>query len=128
MRLSVFVISVVVALTVLPTRSAAQDTALPEGMTEEMVAEGQQLFRGTGICHACHGPQGAGIPNLGADLTDDEWLHSDGSYEGILRTIREGVSADASSMGSVMPPKGGSALADDGVAKVAAYVWSLRRE
>jgi hypothetical protein len=27
------------------------------------------------------------VPNLGADLTDDEWTHSDGGYEGIVKTV-----------------------------------------
>lgn len=117
----------VLGLAVMPASSVAQQTTLPEGVTEQMITEGRALFRGAGICHACHGPEARGIPNLGANLTDDEWLHSDGSYQGILQTVRRGVAADASSTGTVMPPKGGSALSDDQVAKVAAYVWSLRR-
>jgi mono/diheme cytochrome c family protein len=114
-------------LVFLPVSLVAQEEALPEGVTEEMIREGQRIFRGTGICAACHGQQARGIPNLGADLTDDEWLHSDGGYEGIARTIREGVTADQSSTGTAMPPKGGSSINDDGIAKVTAYVWSLRR-
>lgn len=110
-----------------PAILAAQEEAVPEGVTEDMIREGQRIFSGAGICTACHGPAARGIPNLGANLTDDEWLHSDGSYAGIVRTVREGVPADRSSTGSVMPPKGGSAINDDAVAKVAAYVWSLRR-
>jgi len=115
-----------IGLVLLPAALAAQEE-LPEGVTEAMIREGQRVFGGAGICTACHGPQGRGIPNLGADLTDDEWLHSDGSYAGIVRTIREGVPADRSSTGTVMPPKGGSSINDDAVARVAAYVWSLRR-
>ncbi len=77
------------------------------------------------MCGACHGASAQGIPNLGADLTDDEWLHSDGSLEGILKSIVDGVSSDESSSGTVMPPKGGSALSDEQLEAVAAYVWSL---
>lgn len=102
-------------------------TDLPEGVTEEMVADGQKLFAGQGLCQACHGPAAKGIPGLGANLTDKEWLHSDGSYQGILGSILKGVSADKSSTGSVMPPKGGSALSDKQVKAVAAYVWSVSR-
>lgn len=110
------------ALTLWST-AAAQET--PAEVTPEAVAQGESLFKGAGLCSACHGASGKGIPNLGADLTDDEWLHSDGSFAGILQSINEGVSSDKSSSGTVMPPKGGSALSDEQLRAVAAYVWSL---
>ncbi len=108
-----------------PAVQAQED--LPEGVTDEMIANGKTVFGGAGICMVCHGPEGKGVANLGADLTDDEWLHSDGSYEGILATIEAGVTADKSSTGSVMPPKGGGSISDEQVKAVAAYVWSLSR-
>lgn len=117
--------AVVVACTVLPGSLAAQD--LPKGVTQQMIADGAKVFSGAGICAACHGPEGKGIPNLGADLTDKEWLQSDGSFEGILETIMMGVAADKSSSGAVMPPKGGSGISDEQAKAVAAYVWSLSR-
>ncbi len=98
---------------------------LPEGVTMAMVEEGKELFTGIAICGSCHKPDGSGIPNLGADLIDDEWAHSDGGYEGILETVMDGVSADASTSGIPMPPKGGSAISDDQAKAVAAYVWTL---
>lgn len=98
---------------------------MPEGVTKATIEAGGKLFRGEGLCHACHGPQGKGIPNLGADLTDDEWIHSDGSLEGIIATITSGVPGDKSTVGTTMPPKGGSAISDEQVKAVAAYVWSL---
>lgn len=98
---------------------------LPEGVTPEMVAEGKTIFSGAGICMSCHGPAGEGIPNLGANLTDDEWLHIDGSYESIVQNILNGVTAQESSSGVPMPPKGGTAITDEQVRAVAAYVWTL---
>ena len=106
------------------TVAAAQET-MPEGVTKEMIEEGAKLFSGLGICMVCHGADGAGVPNLGADLTDDEWAHSDGSFEGILKTIKEGVSSEKSTSRTVMPPKGGSSLNNEQLKAVAAYVWSL---
>ena len=108
-----------------PAVQAQED--LPEGVTDEMIANGKTVFGGAGICMVCHGPEGKGVANLGSDLADDEWLHSDGSYEGILATIEAGVTADNSSTGSVMPPKGGSSISDEQVKAVSAYVWSLSR-
>lgn len=100
---------------------------LPEGVTPEMVAEGKEIFASAGICFTCHGQDAKGIPNLGADLTDDEWLQSDGSYEGIVQTITQGVPAEKSSTGTPMPPKGGSQITEAQVQAVAAYVWTLSR-
>jgi mono/diheme cytochrome c family protein len=103
----------------------ARGQELPEGVTKEMIQEGGTIYSGAGLCHACHGQEGKGIPNLGADLSDDDWIHSDGSLDGIITTISNGVSGDESTVGTTMPPKGGSAISDEQVKAVAAYVWSL---
>ncbi len=108
--------------------STATAQEKPGAVTPETISQGESLFKGVGLCAACHGASAKGIPNLGADLTDDEWLLSDGTFEGILKSIVEGVSADKSSSGTVMPPKGGSALSDEQLQAVAAYVWSLGKE
>ncbi|MEE9207600.1 MAG: cytochrome c [Gemmatimonadota bacterium] len=100
---------------------------LPEGVTPAMVDEGKAIFEGAGICSSCHGPAGAGVPNLGADLTDDEWTHIDGSYEEIVANVMNGVTAEASTSGVPMPPKGGTNITDDQVKAVSAYVWTLSR-
>ena len=105
------------------TGAAPQE--LPEGVTAEMIEEGEAVFTGAGICSSCHGPAGEGVPNLGADLTDDEWLHSDGSYEGISESVINGVTAQESSSGIPMPAKGGTAITDEQAKAVAAYVWAL---
>ena len=109
-----------------PTMLEAQAEALPDSVTPAMVAEGATLFQGAGICAACHGPDGTGL--TGPDLTDDEWVHSDGSYESIVERILAGVPADSSKSGIPMLPKGGSQLTDEQVRMVAAYVWSFRLE
>lgn len=103
------------------------DQELPEGVTPAMVEEGKGIYSGAGICMSCHGAAGEGIPNLGANLTDDEWLHIDGSYESIVQNILEGVTAQQSSSGVPMPAKGGTAITDDQVKAVAAYVWTLSK-
>jgi len=51
----------------------AMPQELPEGVTAAMVEEGEGIYGGAGICMSCHGATGEGIPNLGANLTDDEW-------------------------------------------------------
>lgn len=98
---------------------------LPDGVTAAMVAEGKTVFEGTGICSSCHGPAGEGIPNLGASLTDDEWLHSEGDYQGVVQTVMTGVTADKSSSGVPMPARAGTNITDSQVNAVSAYVWTL---
>lgn len=107
-------------------QQAAAPQQLPEGVTPEMIAQGKEIFTGPGICATCHGPDGKGVPNLGANLTDTQWVHSDGSYPAIVNTILSGVAAEKSTTGTPMPPKGGSMITDEQVKAVAAYVWSLR--
>lgn len=103
--------------------SEAQDAALPIGVSPAMVAEGSNLFRGAGLCIACHGPTGAG--GVGANLSDSAWIHSAGSYEEIIQQIIKGVSVKESKSGAMMPPKGGGNLSEAQIRAVAAYVWTL---
>ncbi len=99
--------------------------ALPAGVTEAMVREGEKLYSGAGLCSTCHGPDGKGIPRLAEDLTDARWRYSDGSYSGIVSTIEKGVSAEQSTTGIPFPPRAGANLSDAQVKAVAAYVWTL---
>jgi len=108
-----------------PAEASVEMQELPEGVTAAMIEEGKGLFGGAGICMTCHAPDGSGVPNLGADLTDDLWVHSDGGYAGIVATVMAGVTADASKTGIPMPPKGGSSISDDQANAIAAYVWTL---
>lgn len=108
---------------VAPAQSA---DSLPPGVTKEMVAKGKSLFTGTGLCLACHGMEGKG--GIGPDLTDQTWLHGDGSYEAIVKLITTGVTAEESKTGQMMPPKGGSTISPEEVKIVAAYVWKISRK
>lgn len=105
---------------------AAQDS-LPPGVTRQMVSDGEKIYKGAGLCYACHGPDGKGIQNLGPDLTDGVWLHSKGSLDDLVKQITTGVTGAESKSGAVMPPKGGAPLSDAQIRAVAAYVWRLSR-
>jgi mono/diheme cytochrome c family protein len=69
-----------------PATGAAVD--LPEGVTQEMVNDGRVVFETT-ICFTCHGMDGSGTA-LAPSLRDQDWLNSDGSFEGI-NVVRNGV-------------------------------------
>ncbi len=98
---------------------------LPPGVTAEMVARGKQVFEGTGICYTCHMQDGVGGP-LGPNLTDDNWINTDGSYESIVNVVMNGVTQPVEHPG-IMLPRGGTNISDDDVRAVAAYVWALSR-
>jgi len=86
-----------------------------------MLADGNALAAGKAIygknCVSCHGVDGGG--SVGPNMTDDAWIHGDGSVVAIAEIVTKGV-----------PEKGmvawGPILKPDEIAKVSAYVRSLR--
>src|SRR5882757_4458802 len=112
-----------------PDAGAAAATAslpVPNGATKEMVALGDRIYHGQvggATCTGCHGAAGTGTA-LGPNLTDTQWLWSDGSYGAIAKTITAGV-LEPKQYREPMPPMGGAELTPDQVSAVAAYVWAL---
>ena len=106
-----------------PVAQASWD---PATITPAQIALGDSIFHGkigASSCQACHGADGAAgvaAPNL----IDGEWLHSDGSYEGIANTIKSGVMAPKQ-FSSVMPPYGGVMLTEERWRAVSAYVYTI---
>jgi glucose/arabinose dehydrogenase/mono/diheme cytochrome c family protein len=101
----------------------------PPGTTKDQVALGDRIFHGevaSGTCGGCHGSDGRGSP-VGADLTGGPWLWSDGSLDGISKTITRGV-AHPKQVGGAMPPFGGTTLKPDELKAVAAYVYAISRQ
>lgn len=86
---------------------------------------GEKLFN-EGVCARCHGQAGA-EGRFGPDLTDDEWVQSDGSLLGIRETIRWGVRTEDLSDPErpFMLPSGGMQLSGEDLQAITAYVWSL---
>jgi mono/diheme cytochrome c family protein len=94
--------------------------------TPAQIALGDSIFHGQaagGTCYACHGQDGKGS-GVGPNLTDSEWLNTDGTLEGIVKVIKAGV-AQPKKAPAPMPPMGGATLTDDQVQAVAAYEYSL---
>ena len=93
-------------------------------ITPQMIALGDSIFEGKaagGICYTCHGPEGEGT-QLGPNLTDQQWLHGDGSYEFIVRNITTGVPTPKQYPGPM--PAFGQTLTAEQIRAVAAYVYS----
>ncbi|CAN5905593.1 hypothetical protein BH23GEM7_BH23GEM7_01450 [soil metagenome] len=94
---------------------------LPQGVTMEMVNDGQQLF-GT-VCIACHGAAGAGGP-VGPALNDQNWIHITGQFEEIVNIINVGVAQPREYPGA-MPAQGGGNFTDEQIRAIAAYVYAI---
>lgn len=95
-------------------------------ITPARLALGDSLFHGligATSCQACHGADGA-QGTMAPNLTDAEWLHSDGSLEGIYKTIESGVMAPKV-YSSMMPPFGGAPMTPEQTLAVASYVYTL---
>ena len=97
---------------------------LPDGVTATMVAEGEELFGGGGICFTCH-LDGTGGP-LAPDLTDDLWINVDGEYGSIVELVKTGVPKPIKHPGAMLP-RAGMPLTDPQVEAVSAYVYALSR-
>lgn len=98
-------------------------------VTPEMIALGDSIFHGqkaNGLCFSCHGPDGKGTPT-GPDLTDKEWLNTDGTLQGIESVVKNGVT-QPKKYPAPMPPMGGAQLTPEQVRAVAAYVYSLSQK
>jgi mono/diheme cytochrome c family protein len=103
----------------------ARAQGLPAGVTPDMVEKGKAIFTGAGNCYACHGQNAQGMLGPTTNLVDHQWLHGDGSYQGIVAYIKKGITKEESKSGIPMPARGGSNITDDQVNQVAAYVWSI---
>jgi len=111
-----------------PDAGVAAEMAIPTGSTQAEVELGNRVYHGQvggAACTGCHGDHAQGSP-LGPDLTGKKWVWSDGSLDGIAKTITDGV-AQPKNYRSVMPPMGGAQLTAEQVKAVAAYIWSISR-
>lgn len=106
-----------------PGQNYVLPDSLPPGVTRAKIERGYAVFHGEGLCVTCHGPDAGGL--LGPNLTDSDWWHAAGSYLSILRQVLVGVPQSRSLSGEEMPPRGGSAIGEDDVIAVSAFVWRV---
>jgi mono/diheme cytochrome c family protein len=108
-----------------PTGAAAPGRAGGKG-SQQQIALGDSIFHGQvagATCFVCHGQDAKGT-GVGPNLTDAEWLNTDGSLDGIVKTIKSGVPTPKKAP-APMPPMGGTTLTAEQVQAVAAYEYSL---
>lgn len=89
------------------------------GQSHDAALAQQGSTRFATICAACHGPDGSGMPALGApDLTNNIWLYG-GSRQSIGETLIDGRNG--------LMPSFSDKLGEDQIHIVAAYLKSLRQ-
>ena len=91
---------------------------------------GDELFRRKGKCLSCHGLGGKGLAGIGPNLQDSVWLHGDGSFAFVRRTIMEGIARPKeANFGMPAFGPGASALSTtltpEEIYHISAYVYTL---
>lgn len=126
------------ALMIGPPSLAAQQAGggqvvVPDSVTPARVLAGSDLFNGR-TCAVCHAIAGRGTGRWAPNLSDAEWLHSDGEYgdfnSGIFHTIFWGVKKEEFKARTprrfAMFPRGGMMDINlEAVKALAAYVWTI---
>ncbi len=96
------------------------------GASDDQVAQGLQEFRRT--CATCHGQNGEGMPRLGKELFNNEFVQSKSDAE-LIAFLKEGRPATHpdNTRGVDMPPKGGNpAITDAQLGLIVAYMRSIQ--
>ena len=104
---------------------AAAEEPAESALRAGLLARGAAAWE-RGMCSKCHGEEGRGGARA-PDLTDDQWLHCDGSVEGILQVLRRGVPKSElkdSTRPFAMNPVSNLVPDADDLAALAAYVMS----
>jgi len=93
---------------------AGRSLSSPYMEDQNALDEGKSMYRG--LCSGCHG--GAAKGGKGPSLTDDKWLHGDGTDKSIATIIQRGVPRTTMK-------KLGESLKPEQLGKIIAYVRSL---
>jgi mono/diheme cytochrome c family protein len=99
--------------------------ALPEGVTLDMIRQGDALYRGKGGCNTCHGPDGGGMPASGSGITAGLNFIPP-VVSAIDSLIKVGIPEPTTRTPVAMPPRGAASnLTDQETRQLAAYVWAI---
>lgn len=125
----VLLVGMVMAGVACGARAPGTSTPAPLSAADEAaIAAGDSLYHTTN-CIRCHGIDQQGTTN-GPSLRTGIWRQSNGSIDDIARVITTGVARSQMSNATYrqpMPPRGGSALTNQQVRQLAAYVHFISR-
>jgi mono/diheme cytochrome c family protein len=106
------------------TPTSLPPTAVAAAYDPDVILQGQNIFQTN--CVACHGLNGRGMPGLGKDLIDSEFVHGLTDAE-LLQFIIVGrdISDPLNTTGIPMPARGGNpSLTDEQINAIIAYLRS----
>ncbi len=100
-------------------------TEVQAAYTAEQVAAGDRIY--AGLCFACHGIGGAGVPGLGKPLVNSEFVNGLSDDELVdFMIVGRSASDPENTTGQAMPARGGNpSLTDEDLFHVVAYIRSL---
>jgi disulfide bond formation protein DsbB len=107
-----------------PTNVPPTIVTVSDNSAAVLVEEGRGIF--SSVCSACHGLDARGIPGLGKNLIESQYVHSL-SDEELLHFITTGrdTSDPLNTTGIPMPPRGGNpSLTDEQLRSVIAFLRS----
>lgn len=96
------------------------------GAHSEQAAAGKERFQRT--CATCHGAEAEGVPNLGKNLHENEFVRSNSDAD-LVEFLKVGRPAwdPANTRGVDMPPRGGDpTLTEDDMADIVAYLRTIQ--
>ena len=99
--------------------------ALPSGMTQAMIRQGDSLYHGKAGCNTCHNNSGTGVPAGGSGLTGG-LAHIPTDWRAIDSLVTEGLPESKTRTPVAMPGRGAqSNLTPEETRLVSAYVWAI---
>jgi hypothetical protein len=114
---------------VFDTDEEAQPDTLPplaDGMTLDMIRDGDRLFHGKGGCVNCHGSEAQGLAARGKTLTAGVSFVPPGDWNALDSLISVGMPDRQTRSPIAMPPRGQHEDLDAGeIRTIAAYVWAI---
>jgi mono/diheme cytochrome c family protein len=98
---------------------------LPQGVTLDMIRQGDSVFHYAGGCTACHGLDAMGLPDKGDALSLG--LHFIPAEPGAIDSlVTAGIPESVTRTSIAMPPRGAASnLSPEQIRQVAAYVWAI---
>ncbi|MGH7657429.1 MAG: c-type cytochrome [Gemmatimonadales bacterium] len=91
----------------------------------QLLREGDSLYHGKGVCYACHGTEGEGLPSAGPAITR-RLVYAQVDWRRIDSLITVGIPNTVSAAPIAMPPRGArSDLTDEEIFRISAYVWAI---
>ncbi len=117
-----------------PATRKKDPAALLSGAHLQSYQRGKKLYNGTAACVGCHGTDGSGLPNLGPQLDQSDWVTGDETR--LIKILLHGLTGPIKINGKTFTPNAvmpglaqNTAIDDQAIADVTTFIratWSNR--